>query len=80
MVFEALSLLETFRGRAIELESLTSKQRLKRAFKAEKLRKKRYFGMSAPGEDYSALFKTRSLGRISGPAQHLRNFATHGMR
>jgi hypothetical protein len=51
--FEAISLLETFRGQAIELESLTSEQRRERALKAERRREKRYF--VGPDQTYSTI-------------------------
>jgi CHAT domain-containing protein len=68
--FEALSLLETYRGRTVELASLTEEDRRERALQAERLRAKRYFGISRSSSSANIIEENmleKATGQVFGP-------------
>jgi CHAT domain-containing protein len=65
--FEALSLLETYRGRVIELASLTEEQRAARKEEAEQVRDERYYGRFSSEDSLTLiLVEEASWERLSG--------------
>ncbi len=70
--FEALALLETYRGRALELASLADTERYELEFLSEERRSKEYFGMIGPGDSPNLvvaeeLANAKRTGRLLGP-------------